>query len=172
MASQSCPRLSLQSTLRVTPISRDQPRSRDVITLFHSPALRSSQRALELLQRAAAAAQEGEGGKLFSWEGNREGKETQEARSIPATDFELEVTTAPPTEDQLGSIFDYLGAAAAVPAPAAQVVRGARDREDALRKVLADQSRFIRPVVVDWSNGRAVLGGDESQIIRMLRELK
>lgn len=112
---------------------------------------------------------------------------------VPGNEFELEVTTKPPTEDQLNNIFDYLGATAAIPGKPSEIVQGARDREEAIRKVMADGSKFIRPVVsymspviftlflemnlltlsqvVDWSNGKAVLGGNESLIIRMLKEL-
>lgn len=35
------------------------------------------------------------------------------------------------------------------------LVEGAKDRVDALRKVKEDGERFRRPVVVDWNNGKA-----------------
>lgn len=35
------------------------------------------------------------------------------------------------------------------------LVEGANDRVDALRRVKEDGERFRRPVVVDWNNGKA-----------------
>jgi arsenate reductase-like glutaredoxin family protein len=77
----------------------------------------------------------------------------------------LEITEAAPTPDQLKNIFEYLGAG-----KAAQLVKGASTQSDALRKVKEDGENFQRPVVVDWSAGRAVVGGDESEILRLVRE--
>ncbi|KAI5290419.1 hypothetical protein KEM54_001589 [Ascosphaera aggregata] len=141
------------------------PRSLDVITLFHNPSLRSSLRALNLLERASALAQEASCGVTF------DSSNPSRGIPVPGNEFELEVTTKPPTKDQLNSILDFLGGTAAVPGKASDIVQGARDREDAIRKVMADGSKFIRPVVVDWSNGKAVLGGNEPRIIKMLKEL-
>ncbi|KZZ90630.1 Thioredoxin-like fold protein [Ascosphaera apis ARSEF 7405] len=146
------------------------PRSLDVITLFHNPSLRSSIRALDLLKRASALAQESSSGMTFN-DAEPNSETSSKNIPVPGNEFELEVTTKPPTEDQLNNIFDYLGATAAIPGKPSEIVQGARDREEAIRKVMADGSKFIRPVVVDWSNGKAVLGGNESLIIRMLKEL-
>lgn len=65
---------------------------------------------------------------------------------LPFTD----VQEGPPTNDQLNSILEYLGAS-----KAGSVVSGASDASDALKKFKANESAFQRPVVVDWNNGRA-----------------
>ncbi|KAK5014708.1 hypothetical protein LTR16_003726 [Cryomyces antarcticus] len=82
------------------------------------------------------------------------------------TNFELEVTEDPPTGDQLRSMLDYLGSGGV-----AKVVKGASNQAEALKKVQEDGSNFIRPVVVDWNNGRAVVAGDnQSEILELLKK--
>jgi len=49
-------------------------------------------------------------------------------------------------------------------------VQGARDAEDALKKFKEDSGRFVRPVTVDWTNGQAVVGDEESAILKMVRQ--
>ncbi|THC89231.1 hypothetical protein EYZ11_011322 [Aspergillus tanneri] len=130
----------------------------DPITLFHTPALPSSSRVLTILKQAATAA---EAGTVDSRRG----------------EFQLEITTAPPTSDQLRNILDYV---TANPAGAGQntkqyaieeVVRGAKDAEDALKRFKEDPGVFVRPVTVDWTNGKAVLGDNESEILKMVHQL-
>lgn len=58
-------------------------------------------------------------------------------------EFELDVTEALPTTDQLKSILDYLGGSRA----ASKVVSGAQDEADAMRRLKADGETFLRPVV-------------------------
>lgn len=80
--------------------------------------------------------------------------------------FEMQITEDPPTADQLKSIFEYVGTG-----KAAQLVKGAASQSDALRKLGENGGEgFIRPVLVDWNGGRAVVGDDESEILRMLKE--
>ncbi|KAJ5353478.1 hypothetical protein N7541_006042 [Penicillium brevicompactum] len=93
-------------------------------------------------------------------------------------DFELEVTTSPPTLDQLRSILDYVSPVSGIGGPGekvtygvAELVKGARDAEDALKKFKENNENFVRPVTVDWTNGRAVIGDHESEILRMVRQL-
>jgi hypothetical protein len=57
------------------------------------------------------------------------------------TEFELDVTEAPPTSDQLKNILEYLGGSAS------KVVEGASDESDAMRRLKADGNAFQRPVV-------------------------
>jgi hypothetical protein len=57
------------------------------------------------------------------------------------TEFELDVTEAPPTSDQLKNILEYLGGSAA------KVIPGAADESDALRRLKADGETFQRPLV-------------------------
>jgi len=81
--------------------------------------------------------------------------------------FELEITEAAPTSDQLKSIFEYLGGGVA-----GELVKGAASQSDALRKVQADGNAFTRPVVVDWGRGKAVVGDKESEILKLLKAEK
>merc|ERR1712087_125877 len=85
---------------------------------------------------------------------------------LQRTDFNLDVQETPPTPDQLTSIPDYLG-----PSKASTVVEEATGTSDALRKFNAKQQAFQRPVTVDWNNGRAVVGDDESELMRLVRTL-
>lgn len=69
-------------------------------------------------------------------------------------EFELEVTTSPPTTDQLRSILDYISPVSGTGGQGekavygvGELVQGARDAEDALKKYKEDQGRFVRPVV-------------------------
>lgn len=64
--------------------------------------------------------------------------------------FELDVTEETPTEDQLRNIVDWVGTN-----KIGSVVEGATSISDAVKKLAADQNAFKRPVVVDWSQGRA-----------------
>ncbi|KAK2803679.1 hypothetical protein FQN50_006895 [Emmonsiellopsis sp. PD_5] len=145
----------------------------DVITLFHSPNLPASTRVLNLLKTANA---------------NAAAATTQDqASNTPPTrrnQFELNVTEDPPTPDQLKSILDYVGAdvggqvarekgGAALVKPG-DLVRGARDRLDALRRLKAGgdgNGGFVRPVVVDWNNGKAVIGDNESEIMKLVSQI-
>lgn len=64
--------------------------------------------------------------------------------------FELDVSEAVPTEDQLRSIFEYVGQS-----KISSVVEGATSVSDAVKKLAQDESAFQRPVVVDWNQGKA-----------------
>jgi hypothetical protein len=64
------------------------------------------------------------------------------------------VTTSPPTTDQLRSILDYIspisgvgGQGEKVTYGVGELVKGARDAEDALKKFKEDNETFTRPVV-------------------------
>lgn len=58
------------------------------------------------------------------------------------TEFELDVSEAPPTADQLKNILEYLGGGAA-----SKLVKGASNETDALRKLKENGELFQRPVV-------------------------
>ncbi|RMJ20783.1 hypothetical protein PHISP_08346, partial [Aspergillus sp. HF37] len=152
----------------------------DPITLFHSPSLSASNRALQILQRASIAASE-----ATISQDNTTNRESSQSTSTSAHDalhnvptnrgeFQLDVTTAPPTTDQLRNIFEYLGSGSRTVQPS-EVIQGATDARDALRKFGEAAGNgdggFIRPVIVDWINGKAVVGDDESEIIRMVKQL-
>ena len=61
---------------------------------------------------------------------------------IQRSEFQLDVTEDAPTGDQLRSILEYVG-----PKKAREVVNGAKDEADALRRLKEDPSKFRAPVV-------------------------
>ncbi|CAD0094913.1 unnamed protein product [Aureobasidium vineae] len=79
---------------------------------------------------------------------------------VERTDFELGL----PTNDQLTNIFEYLGQD-----KIGNVIEGASSPTEALRKLKENGSLFQRPLVVDWGNGRAVSGDNESEILKLLQ---
>ncbi|EEH33438.2 hypothetical protein PAAG_04488 [Paracoccidioides lutzii Pb01] len=149
---------------------RCQHKTLDVITLFHKPSLPASSRVLALLKQANAAAA-----------ANATIDQASETSPSQRSEFELDVTEEPPTPDQLKNILDYVGAdvggdvgrarGGAAMAKPGDLVQGAQDRLDALRRLKEDGGRFVRPVIVDWSNGTAVIGENKSEILKLVREI-
>ncbi|KAI6868607.1 hypothetical protein KC338_g3880 [Hortaea werneckii] len=131
---------------------------KDVITLFHAPSVPASMRAHAILKQAAATAQ--------SSATEDQASDHDNQSRLQRTEFNLDVQETPPTPDQLTSILDYVG-----PSKAGTVVEEATGTSDALRKFNAKQQAFQRPVTVDWNNGRAVVGDDESELMRLVRTL-
>ncbi|WPG97593.1 Sugar transporter TC2A11 family [Acrodontium crateriforme] len=131
---------------------------KNVITLFHSPSNPASMRVHTILKQAAAARQ--------AHATEDQASSTGKNPSSSQQDFELDIVVDPPTSDQLNSILEYLG-----PSHASNVVEGASGSGDALKKFSASKSAFQRPVTVDWNNGRAVAGDNESEILKLLNEL-
>ncbi|KAI7108163.1 hypothetical protein KC343_g19674 [Hortaea werneckii] len=115
-------------------------------------------RAHAILKQAAATAQ--------SSATEDQASDHDNQSRLQRTEFNLDVQETPPTPDQLTSILDYLG-----PSKAGTVVEEATGTSDALRKFNAKQQAFQRPVTVDWNNGRAVVGDDESELMRLIRTL-
>lgn len=70
---------------------------------------------------------------------------------IQRTDFELDITEEAPTGDQLRTILEYIGES-----KAPQIVDGAKDTEDAIRKLKEDAKRFKAPVVCQYRSTCAV----------------
>jgi hypothetical protein len=60
-------------------------------------------------------------------------------------EFELDVTEAPPTADQLKNILEYLGGPTS--ATVGKLIRGANDQADALKRLEKDGDAFQRPMV-------------------------
>ncbi|KAL2830270.1 thioredoxin-like protein [Aspergillus cavernicola] len=130
----------------------------DPITLFHTPSLPTSTKAYNILKAASAAAAES-------------------SSPIGRGEFQLEVTTAAPTTDQLRNILEFVsgdtsggGKAGGATYAVSEIVRGARDAEDAVKRFKEDSGRFVRPVTVDWTNGQAVVGEGESEILKMVKQ--
>lgn len=59
------------------------------------------------------------------------------------SEFDLDITEADPTPDQVKSIMEYLGGSNA----AAAVVKGATSESDAVSKIKSTGDNFLRPVV-------------------------
>jgi arsenate reductase-like glutaredoxin family protein len=126
-----------------------------VVTLFHKPSIQASVRAQTILKQASAHAAE------TATEDQATDHSHQNARNDP---FDLEVTEADPTPDQLRSIFEYLGSG-----KAGDLVKGAASESDAMKKVKENGGLFNRPVTVDWTEGKAVIGDKESDILKLLK---
>lgn len=62
---------------------------------------------------------------------------------VQRSEWDLEVTEAPPTSDQLRSILEYLGGAGAV----GRIIKGASGESDALSKLKESADAFQRPLV-------------------------
>ena len=129
-----------------------------MITLFHKPSAASSVRIANLLKQASAHAAE----TATEDQASDHSHQTQVTNREP---FELEITENAPTPDQLSSILEYVG-----PGKASQLVKGASSKLDALKKLKENPENFVRPVVVDWNQGRAVVGDNESEILKLVRE--
>ena len=97
-----------------------------MITLFHAPKAASSARVLALLKKASEEVQ-------------------------PKKAFQLEVSEAAPTADQARSILEFIGVGRAK-----DFVSGATDQNSALSILKREGVNSVtRPLVVDWSNGKA-----------------
>lgn len=148
----------------------------DVITLFHKPSLSSSNRVLTLLKQGSSQAQE-------TATVDQAADHAPQNDAVQREPFELDVTESAPTEDQLRSIFEYVGQH-----KISSVVEGATSVSDAVKKLAADEGAFKRPLVVDWNQGRAgrfdacgsdflngancsiVVGDNESEIQKLLKD--
>jgi hypothetical protein len=106
-----------------------------VITLFHKSSAAPSVRIANLLKQASAHASE----TATEDQASDHSHQTQHTQREP---FELDITEAAPTPDQLSSILDYVGAG-----KAAQLVKGASSQSDALKRLKDNPDDFVRPVV-------------------------
>lgn len=121
-----------------------KPKSLDPVTLFHNPTLTSSKHALTILKQASTIASE-------TATEDQASDYTNHAKKQQA-EFQLEVSEQPPTSDQLRSILDYVaangnGGAKKKTYVPGEIVKGARDAEDALKRFKEDSERFVRPIV-------------------------
>ncbi|TPX10744.1 uncharacterized protein E0L32_008313 [Thyridium curvatum] len=132
----------------------------DIVTLFHKTSSPASIRVANLLKQASAAAAE-------TATEDQASDHTAQTKAAQRQEFELNITEDPPTADQLQTILEYVG-----PSRIASVVKGANSQKEALRKFKESADNFQRPVVVDWNNGKANAGDNESEILKMLNDLK
>ncbi|KAJ5402231.1 uncharacterized protein N7487_008127 [Penicillium crustosum] len=160
LPTSSIPPASITTTPSITNIQTVKmfrfSKTLDPITLFHSPSIQASTRTLNILKQASSTASE-------------------TATEDQASDHS---THAKQQRDQLRSILDYISPVSGVGGPGekvtygvAELVKGARDAEDALKKFKENNENFVRPITVDWVNGRAVIGDNQSEILRMVRQL-
>lgn len=126
----------------------------DIVTLFHRASSPASVRLAAALKQASAAATEAGVAADGADQGGRR------------PEFKLEITEQPPTPDQLQTILEYAGSQH-IPS----IVKGATTQDEALRRFRESVENFQRPVVVDWNNGKARAGENESEILKMLNAL-
>ena len=131
----------------------------DVLTLFHKPTVSGSTRVATILKTASAHSQE-------TATEDQASDHSHQNEHVYREPFDLDITESDPTPDQLRSIFEYVGSG-----KAAQLVKGAASESDALRKLKESGDNFIRPVVVDWNQGKAVVGENESEILKLVRNI-
>ncbi|RMJ09738.1 hypothetical protein BHE90_011889 [Fusarium euwallaceae] len=127
----------------------------DIVTVFHKASSPASVRVANLLKQVSANATAGATLDQAS--------ETKPARE----QFELNVTEDPPTEDQVKTIMEYVGTSGI-----SNIIKGANNEKDALKKFKESKENFLRPVVVDWNNGKAIAGDNESEILKLLNAKK
>lgn len=65
------------------------------------------------------------------------------------------------------TILEYVGKAGAP-----KIVKGAFDEKDALKKFKESEDSLLRPLVVDWNNGKAISGENESEILKLVNAQK
>ncbi|BFZ58572.1 hypothetical protein PYCC9005_005636 [Savitreella phatthalungensis] len=109
-------------------------RTKPVVSLFHAPASPPSKAALTLLKSLVEARERGEGS----------------GRPV-----ELEVSEGSPTATQLSSILGFRGAE-----EVGKVVKGSVGAEDAAKLMKKRPESLTRPLVVDWGNGKALVGDE------------
>lgn len=107
-----------------------QHKTLDIVTVFHKASSPASVRVANLLKQVSANATAGATLDQAS--------ETKPARE----QFELNVTEDPPTDDQVKTILEYVGTSG-IP----NIIKGANNEKDALKKFKESKENFIRPVV-------------------------
>ncbi|RVD87627.1 uncharacterized protein DFL_001848 [Arthrobotrys flagrans] len=131
----------------------------DVLTLFHSPRSEASNRVLSALKTANTAAEESSAD--LGTNGNTNAGDKKQI-------FELDVVEGPMTTTQLRSILDYVGEN-----KVGDIVEGARGVHDAMK--ILEGAKGVdavkRPIVVDWNNGRVVLGEKQSALQQLVESL-
>ena len=107
---------------------------KNVITIFHKPSYAPSTRVLNLLKQSRA--------NVAASSTIDQASSTTPSPPTEQKDFELDVQEAPPTEDQLKSILEYVGSQ-----NIGDVVKGAMTEGEALRVFERDNGSFARPLV-------------------------
>lgn len=174
-----CAYLFHLNALLLIRLSRPQHKTKDIVTLFHKASSPASVRVANLLKQASANATE---------HATEDQASDHSAQTTPhRAEFELNITEDAPTPDQLQTILQYVGQPA-IPS----VVKGASNESEALKIFKQSAEAFQRPVVrptqraylsllwgaqlttrqtVDWNNGKAIAGADESKILKVLDQI-
>ena len=111
-----------------------QHKPMDIISLFHKPSAPSSLRVMALLKQISAQASE--------TATEDQASDHTHQNKLQRSTFELDVTEEVPTSDQLRTILEYIGEE-----NASEVVEGAKDPEDAVRRLKQNAKSFRAPVV-------------------------
>ncbi|POS86658.1 hypothetical protein EPUL_002287 [Erysiphe pulchra] len=128
----------------------------DVITLFHKTNSSASRNVFNILKKASENASVASSGISSS----------SDSSSFKRRDpFQLEITEELPTRDQLKCILEYVRED---PGIESVMINGAKDENDAWKKMIANSDNFRRPLIVDWSRGRATSQTNESEILKMI----
>ncbi|KAI2604730.1 DUF1687-domain-containing protein [Hypoxylon fragiforme] len=125
----------------------------DIVTVFHKTGSAASMRAAAVMNSLSAKA----------GATSVEDKPSDSQTALP--EFELNITEDPPTQDQLKTILEYVGAN-----KIGSIINGASTEKEALKKFRENSETFQRPVIVDWNNGKAVASDNESEILKMLQQ--
>ncbi|TQS34166.1 hypothetical protein Golomagni_05461 [Golovinomyces magnicellulatus] len=131
----------------------------DIVTVFHKANSPSSVRVANLVKQISANALSGAS---LDQAGDHSAQD-----KVTRAPFELNVTEDPPTTEQVQTILNYVGSNGI-----SKVIKDARDEKDALKKFKENSESFQRPVTVDWNNGKAYAGDNESTILKILNEQK
>ncbi|KAK8016266.1 hypothetical protein PG993_014455 [Apiospora rasikravindrae] len=134
-------------------------KTKDIITVFHKASSPASLRVTTLLKQVSANATEA------ATEDQASDHTHQTHPKRP--EFDLNITEDAPTTDQLQTILEYVGQN-----KIGTVIPGTNTTKDALKKFKESPNNFKRPVIVDWNNGHAVASENESEILKMLDNLK
>ncbi|GAB0135680.1 hypothetical protein EsDP_00004009 [Epichloe bromicola] len=131
-------------------------KSLDIVTVFHKASSPASTRVVNLVKQISANTQAG--ATLDQASGHS--PQTKATRDP----FELNITEDPPTVEQVQTILNYVGKGGI-----SKVIKGANNEKDALKKFRQSKDSFLSPVTVDWNNGKAIAGDDESEILKLLK---
>ncbi|KAJ2925467.1 hypothetical protein H1R20_g11628, partial [Candolleomyces eurysporus] len=132
------------------------------ISIFHHPSSPPSLKALKLLQSA-----------------NTSPYPANKSPSAPPLEYNLEVVESPPTTDQVRTILSYMPSKATSPSMAllsAHPSAGAGETRPQSIEAIVELARKTPaalkwPIVVDWEDGKAVIG-DVEGVKSMLETLR
>ncbi|KAL2106009.1 hypothetical protein VUR80DRAFT_7427 [Thermomyces stellatus] len=137
----------------------------DIITLFHKANAPAPAPLVNLLKQAATNASQA--ANEAPSVGAPDSAPTSAAAPTTREPFDLDITDQLPTQDQVETILGYVK-----PNEISQVVSGANSVADAMRRFKMDKDTLKTPLVVDWSGGKVVPGGEESKVLQLLQATK